>query len=214
MIISSHREVDYLFFDFDGVIANSVEAKIGVYVEAFASIGLKGTNIEISLAQTTSLSRRDRILLALETIDKLSYDEGVVLKIDSLIKHSLSRMIFPLVEGVDLFFKRQGTSFRSVIISSAEPVSALSTLRYWGLAEFFERFYFDVPSKFELFTKLKDDIDTEIIVSVGDTNNDALVAQNSGIPYWHIGNEPPLNLASVGWSRDFHAFEEFAAKHV
>lgn len=209
-----HRALDYLFFDFDGVIVNSVEAKIGVFVEAFAAMGLKGADIENIFAQSTFLSRRERIVLALETIDNLNYNEALVFRIDNLIKHSFGKMIFPLVEGVDLFFKRLGTSFRNVIISSAEPVSALSTLDYWGITEFFDSFYFEVKSKFEIFTKLKDEINTEIIVSVGDTNNDALVAQNSRIPYWHIGNKPPLDLDFVGWSRDFHEFEEFAAKYA
>lgn len=209
-----HRALDYLFFDFDGVIVNSVEAKIGVFVDAFAAMGLKGAHIENVFAQSIFLSRRERIVLALEAIDNLNYDEALVFRIDNLIKHSFSKMIFPLVEGVDLFFKRLGTSFRNVIISSAEPVSAFSTLGYWGITEFFDSFYFEVKSKFETFTKLKDEINTEIIVSVGDTNNDALVAQTSRIPYWHIGNKPPSDLAFVGWSRDFHEFEEFAAKYA
>jgi len=181
------NDIDYLFWDFDGVIKDSVKVKSTAFGELFAPFGEDIVNRVIEHHEANSgISRFDKLPIYLGWAGCLSTTELVEeysKKFSILVKHKVIESNW--VPGV-LEFIRNKTNKQSYFIITATPQAEIEEIiNELELTKFFHKIIGAPISKSNAIKSILDSfsIEAEQSIMFGDSISDYEAATKNGITF-------------------------------
>lgn len=204
------KEFKLIFWDFDGVIKDSVEVKTEAYYSLFEPFGLDvAEKVRIHHKTNGGMSRFDKIPIYLEwagvevdvTITKDYCDKFSRLVLQAVIDS-------PWVPGVEAYL-RKNIHKQFFVLVSATPQNELECiLRSLSLLECFSRICGSPTSKRNaIFQTLKDfDLEASKSLMIGDSVADLEAAEANRVPFLlrkNKSNDEIFSSYSGSFVRDF-----------
>lgn len=199
-----------IFFDFDGVIADSVDIKTKAFAKLFEGYGEEVVKkvVEHHLNHG-GVSRYDKFRYYYQNLlsKKITDDEIGTLdkKFSEIVFNEVLKA--PFIEGVIDFFNLCYEKKKAMFIVSATPQKEIEKIvKARGIDRYFREVVGSPPTKDENLTYLikQYDIDPLKAVYFGDSPNDLEVAQK------HLISFIPINYFDGSWG--FKNFKEFMSK--
>ncbi len=211
-----HRKISQskiLIFDFDGVIADSVEVKTKAFAELYKSYGTDVVSKVIDhhrnnggMSRFAKFEHYHKIFLkkniSKKTLDKLSIQfSGLVFE-----KVVLSDEINSAGE----FLNKYCNDERICVINSATPqVEIQKIIRARGIGEIFTMVLGSPSTKLENISKILDKYNCtkDDVIFFGDADADLMAAINTGVDFIGIGSEISKYIRTMGV--DYPCMENF-----
>ena len=196
-----------IFFDFDGVIADSVDIKTKAFAKLFKRYGDKIVKkvVEYHLSHG-GVSRYDKFRYYYQNFlgKKITDDEINILdkKFSEIVYNEVLKV--PFIEGVLDFLDICDREGKNMFVISATPKKEIERIvKARGIDRYFRDVVGSPPTKDENLTYLikQYDIDPLKAVYFGDSPNDLEVAQK------HLISFIPINYFDNSWG--FKNFKEF-----
>ncbi len=192
--------VHAIVFDFDGVLAESVEVKTCAYTLLFADEGEKAINQFVDYhIKNGGVSRFEKIRVFYKDIlqrplsDK--HFQELVLRFSSLVVDQV--VAAPWVEGAQEFLNKYEKLFNFFIVSGTPEDELNEIVRRRGMGRYFDAVRGSPKDKITLLSEImgKYNLKPEKMMFVGDAETDWNAAKKLGLPFlWRCVSDqtPPL----------------------
>jgi phosphoglycolate phosphatase-like HAD superfamily hydrolase len=204
-----------LIFDFDGVLADSVQVKNKAFAEIYKPFGSNIVKRVVThLEENEGLSR----------YDKFKYYHNVFLKQElgesdlNNLSEAFSQIVFDKViasnaiKNSEKFLEQYCKKENVSVINSATPTNEIiQIINARGIGMFFEEVYGSPSSKVENLIKIKNSfsINYSEAIFFGDAKSDFNAAQDVGIDFIGIGKKIANLLKNI--EGQWLAFDDFSA---
>jgi len=185
------RPIRALLFDFDGVIADSVDIKTEAFRELFKDESranleriLKYHQLHGGVSRTKkfeyfykNILRRPLTGFLLERLSE---------QFACLVKEKVVKA--PFIDGAEEFLKKYSKTLDLYIVSGTPHEELTEIILRKGIAGYFVKVYGFPPSKSEIILSLIDEnnYSSQEVYFIGDSLDDAESARRSGIPFIHM----------------------------
>nr|WP_280529896.1 HAD hydrolase-like protein [Leptospira yanagawae] len=182
-----------MFWDFDGVIKDSVNVKTEAYLSLFPNIAKETLHrIRNHHLNYGGISRFEKIPLYLEWAGLPSSSFDIKKYLDQFEIFVVQRVIAsPWIPGVEEFLKRKPLSQKFVIVTGTPENEILEIIKELNIDMLFDRVY-GAPTEKEKAINLTLEefhIDKESSILIGDSKTDWLAAQSTGIDFLYKESE-------------------------
>jgi len=201
-----------IFFDFDGTVVDSAEAKLASFKKLFdeyPSQNKKQINNYLDRTQGVPRSKRfkhiynDILGLELEEREALRLSE----ELDVLITASLGHP--RMLGGVDKFLSSYCKLAKFYIVSAAPRHEILAILHKLELRQYFDNVFGSEISKVKAMTKIISDNQSRAkFYMIGDTVNDLVAANEVNVPFIAFGSDHELRAKAL---RSIYHYSELPA---
>ena len=211
------KETQAFFFDFDGVLADSVEVKTRAFARLFEPYG-----VEI-VAKVVDHHRRHGGMTRVEKF-RHYYIEFLKKPLDNDVMERLcsefSRLVVdqvvasPKIPGAEAFLTKWHNHIPCFVISATPDDEIRQIVRRRGLEGFFKEVLGSSASKTENLKRLLDKyaLEPAKCIFLGDAESDYRAARNCGVEFIAIlpGQDAPLLKIApdVRWTNDFETLME------
>jgi len=211
------KETQAFFFDFDGVLADSVEVKTRAFARLFESYGAE------IVAKVVDHHRRHGGMTRVEKF-RHYYSEFLKKPLDDDVMERLcsefSRLVVdqvvasPEIPGAEAFLTKWHDHIPCFVISATPDDEIRKIVRRRGLGVFFKEVLGSSASKSENLKTLLDKyaLEPAKCIFFGDAESDYRAAKNCGVEFIAIlpgPNSPLLKIVpDVRWANDFEALME------
>jgi phosphoglycolate phosphatase-like HAD superfamily hydrolase len=184
MFLNQYKNI---FFDFDGVIKESLTVKAEAFEELFLEYGvLFRKKVWEHHMKNGGLSRIDKIKLYMSWADEdivNSRIDELSCKFEDLVKDKVIQSDW--VPGVDKFLKAKKDDQIFIIVSAAPQQELQEICNMIGISKVFSRIYGSPISKTKAIRDsiINYSMDLDDCVIVGDYNNDLVAARNNRITF-------------------------------
>jgi len=181
------RDADVVFWDFDGVIKDSIDAKSKAFEELFSDYGENLVNrIRLHHQKNSGVSRYQKIPLYLSWVDANVTDERIeeyVAKFSKAVKQSV--ISSPWVPGVWGYIKANFKRQVYVIVTATPQDEIEEILDRLQLRLFFHEVYGSPIDKSNVIRDflISHDYCPEKTLVVGDSKTDFIAAKNNSVPF-------------------------------
>lgn len=189
-----------IFFDFDGTIVDSAEAKLKSFLWMFSFLGdVEKKIVNQYLIDFQGLPRAtkfDFIYQKVLGID-LSADDLMHLSntLDILIEKNMG--IPKILGNIDHFLEKFQLLAKFYIVSAAPRQEIINTLKRLSLEDYFEEIHGSEITKVKAMTKvISKQTRNYHTFMIGDTLNDFAAAKEVNIPFIGFGSDPMLQEAT------------------
>ncbi|MDC0470427.1 HAD hydrolase-like protein [Candidatus Pseudothioglobus singularis] len=179
------NSVDTIFFDFDGVIKDSVEAKSLAFEKLFLSYGIDvAMRVRLHHEKNTGMSRFEKIPLYLSWVNESITSENIqnyCNKFSSIVKQSVINADW--VPGVQEFITNNYKTSRFILVTATPKVEIDEILEELNIRQFFDEVYGSPTSKNNAISSalISLKIDPEDAILIGDSSSDHDAAMSNGI---------------------------------
>lgn len=189
-----------IFFDFDGTIVDSAEAKLQSFLSIFSFLGKEDRKIVNQyLVDFQGIPREVKFKHIYQDI--LNKDIGtkdlinLSNKLDNLINKNIGT---PKTLGdIDHFLDQFQSFAKFYIVSAAPHQEIISTLKKTGLDDYFEEIYgSEIPKAKAMLKVISTHASSSISFMVGDTINDLAAAKEANVSFIGFGSDPVLKRAT------------------
>ncbi|TGM60681.1 HAD family hydrolase [Leptospira vanthielii] len=187
MSIKSLQEYKLIFWDFDGVIKDSVDVKTDAYLSLFPNASkdvLK--RIEIHHLEYGGISRFEKIPLYLEWVGLQPTDQVIGQYLGQFANLVVQKVISsPWVPGVEQFLKQKPVYQKFVIVTGTPQEEIQEILIPLQINQIFEHVFGAPTQKSEAikWTLQNYNIKNEETILIGDSKTDWLAANQTGIQF-------------------------------
>lgn len=184
MLIDQYKNI---FFDFDGVIKESVLVKAEAFKELFAEYGhIFSQKVWNHHMQNGGLSRADKIKLYLSWAEEnpdTSMVDDLVIKFGNLVKANVTNS--PWVPGIESLIKAKKDNQIFILVSAAPKQELQDICDSIGISKFFNRIYGSEVSKTKAISESISifKMSHTDCVMIGDYKNDMVAARNNKISF-------------------------------
>jgi phosphoglycolate phosphatase-like HAD superfamily hydrolase len=185
MIISDKYRL--IFWDFDGVIKESVSVKTDAYVELFRSYGIDVcSKIEKHHIENGGMSRFDKIPLYLKwsnVAPTTATVDDMCTKFSMIIKNKVINSAW--VPGVEEFFRNNKKKYIFIMVSATPQNELKEICKSLKLDEFFYEIYGSPATKSNLIktSMLNYGVSADVCLMIGDAKADIDAAADNNISF-------------------------------
>ena len=203
-----------LFFDFDGVLADSVEVKTRAFAEIFKEFGPRVQEKVVEHHRSNGgMTRKDKFVYYYKNFVKLPLSsaelEGLCRKFSALVVDEV--VDSDEIPGALNILKKWSVSVPCFIVSATPDDEIIKIVTRRGLAGHFREILGSGRTKTENLSHLlkKYDLFPETSIFFGDAESDYRAAMACGVHFFGIlpsPNAPLLKVApTIEWAKDFTA---------
>jgi phosphoglycolate phosphatase len=190
-----------IFFDFDGTIVDTAEAKLASFKKVFNKYASQyRRRINDYLDGTQGVPRSIRFKHIYKNILSLELDERETQRLsnelDVFIKASLGRP--RALGGIDNFLSSYSSLGNFYIVSAAPRYEILAILNQLGLEKYFSNVFGSETSKVKAMTAIMIDNPSETkFYMIGDTINDLVAADEVNVSFIAFGSDQELRAKAL-----------------
>ena len=181
------RDADVIFWDFDGVIKESIDAKSKAFEELFSDYGdLIVNRIKSHHRKNSGISRYQKIPLYLSWVDADLSNEKVDQYIKRFSKVAKKSVIdSSWVPGVREYIKANFTRQIYVIVTATPQAEIEEILDHLQLRHCFQEVYGAPKEKFNVIRDflIRHDYSLEKTLLIGDSKTDFIAAKKNSVPF-------------------------------
>ena len=196
------KKYEWVFFDLDGTLADSLDSLYNVYLNFLKKYGFKGNKEEFEKLNGPALIE---IISYFKKKYNISESEPALLKAyEKDMEYAYSNYVKPISGREELleFFKRRGVKMALVTSCSKKMATSFLSRNNWTT-------FFDLVIHGELVTKSKPDpeiynlaltaskSDTEVILVFEDSQNGRISAKNAGLECIMVNNKSQQEIFSL-----------------
>lgn len=205
-------EYKALFFDFDGVLADSVEVKTNAFAKLFEKFGseIQGRVVEHH-RNNGGMTRKDKFVYYYQNYLKKPLDHVGIEQLCSAFSELVVDNVVaaPEIPGAEYFLKKCYNKAKCFVVSATPDDEIKKIVKRRGIDVYFEEIMGSSCSKTEHVNNLLDKykFNSKQCLFWGDAGSDYRAAIETGVDFIGIlpnKNAPLLKIApDITWARDF-----------
>jgi HAD superfamily hydrolase (TIGR01509 family) len=198
-----------LYLDFDGVIMDSMEAKLSAYMAALSPYAPDRDAVRMVQRRSAGLSRSKTIPIMMRECCRMECSETVLAEALERFRLSdeASRTGLRFMPGADIFLQAAFESGQDQWILTGTPKEVIeTTLAHFGLRKWFQGVLGSPPGKSEHFVEQLKlfGLKPQDCLFIGDSPQDLAAARSVGIPFIGLAQTPQDRQAmDLGYAQDF-----------
>lgn len=135
---SNHRKIDWIFFDLDGTLADSISVLYEVYIDFLANFGITGTKQEFNKLNGPSLPE---IITTLKIKYNLDADKNHLINFykDKII-NAYKAFVRPLSGASDVLKELNRFGYKLLLVTSSEQEIAIDFINHYKWYRYFKNY--------------------------------------------------------------------------